>query len=214
MKKTICIIIALLMIFASCPALADSFSLRGGIEFGDTVEEVKEKETAAFAEEGSDYLKTGSITLATIEDANIKYYFSDEGLLTDILYDFRSTKSKDTASDNFSTLYDGLTRKYGKPINTDSDSMYIIIGKAFETAAESVAVRLWLDGSADILSHSEWVKDYKKFNVKIDLVEYYIETQNALSYCYKISYKYFTDADLKAAKEEQAQRLAEIDNDL
>lgn len=214
MKKIICIIIALLMIFASCPALADNFSLRGGIEFGDTVEEVKEKETAAFTEEESNCLKTESITLATIEDANIEYYFNDEGLLTDILYDFRSTKSKDTASVNYSTLYDGLTRKYGKPINTDSDSMYIIVGKAYETAAGVVAVNLWLNDSADILSHSEWVKEYKKFKVKIDLVEYYLETQNALSYCYKISYKYFTDADLKAAKEEHAQRLAEIDNDL
>ena len=43
MKKMIPLILALLLLATALPAAAEAFTLRNGVQFGDTIEQIREK---------------------------------------------------------------------------------------------------------------------------------------------------------------------------
>lgn len=217
MKKMICLIVMVSMLFSQF-ALAEEFSLRNGIVFGDTLDEVKQKETLPIESSSED--KTDKVwfegTIAGME-GSVRFDFDEEtGKLTDMLYSFDSKSDRDFIDSDYSTLYKSLNRKYGTPLGNTSGSLYIITGPAIENAATIIALyKYLLEGTGDFRDYDEWVVEADGYKVKIDLVSYYVrDSDYKYSYYNAVSYHYFTDDDYTAAIEGKLEENAAVDNDL
>ena len=74
-----------------------------------------------------------------------------------------------------------------------------------------------VDESGAISHYSEWDYEYQKGqHVKIELVQYYIKNNNigGAIYMFEVGYKYFTDEELNAAKQEKEEKNAAVLNDI
>lgn len=238
MKKLLCLF--LVMLFCGS-AMAEGFSLRNGISFGDTIEEVLSKETAEIddIDDGSDEeestsdadenekededsaaeypysITTKSTTLAGISDSKITYRFDANKTLREVVYDFRSSSYKDSVDSDYDTVNDGLIRKYGNPLGFSGGSCYIFTGSALESAVFITYLYDYLDGYGDIRDYDEWDVALDDYHVKIEQVEYYYGTSySELKYAHEMSYTYFTDADLTAKQAEKRANQNAVDNDL
>lgn len=154
MKKVVALLTAVCLSITPITVFADGFSLRNDIHFGDSFEEVKEKETIElndartyaemYADEDEDYevspekanitislSKFG--TIANIEDSRVEYTFDNDSLIkmeyTLGSYDgydsSDSSKLTTLLTDNFKMVVSTLTDKYGDPI-------YLEEGKEFK----------------------------------------------------------------------------------
>lgn len=231
MKRIFSLLLVGVLVLLSISAVAEDFSLRNGINFGDTMEEVLEKETFAIDEidDGSDeedtdgddeseypyYIETVKGTLANISDAYIKYYFDANKTLREVIYYFPSRSDKDMSDSDYESLYNGLVRKYGSALGYSNGSCYIISGAAIETAVLSAYLFEMLGGYGDVRDYDEWDVDANNYHVKIELAQHYWgSSYSSIVYDILMSYTYFTDEDLSAAMaEKQADREA-VDNDL
>ena len=221
MKKLCSLILAaiLLMSTAVAPALADDFTLRNGIHFGWTLEQIEAVETLTknddliTTDDGSHIEYKGKI--AGYDDSVCMFFFDVDGKLTDMRYDFDAT-SRDDASSMYSTLSKSLTRQYGKPLGNTGGTLNIITGEAFDHFGLMVYLYTYLlNGGGDYYDYDEWIIDVNDYQVKIDLISYYVRN-SSYEYTYKVvlSYKRFTDEDrLNALIENMAEQEA-IDNDL
>lgn len=201
---------------------ADDFSIRNDIHFGDSIETVKEKEVLGFCyesptsdEDGLMGLMSNIGTIAGIDDSQVTYYFYDNELC-EIDYGLDTTeRNLNTLKSNYNDIYDGLIRKYGKPLYNDSKKE----GKHEILTNVSTYVNSWLGISYSALDYNEWVKEYDNYNIKIDLSCTYKPTDNGIeSACIYVGYKYFTDETIQEIqekdkiKQEEKQKL--IDDDL
>jgi len=108
MKKIICLVISLIVVFSSISALAEEFTLHSGVKFGMTMDEVKEKELAKgneFVEEEDKLTSKNSITIINYP-SQIVFYFSENALERE-QYRFDET--------DVSTIVSEYTRVYGTP---------------------------------------------------------------------------------------------------
>jgi len=219
MKKFLSILIVLsLCIIGSSMADNEEFQLRNGIVFGETLEVVKQKETLSIQSSSAD--KTNKVwfdgTIAGM-DGSVRFDFDEEtGKLTDMLYSFESSSSKDSIDSDYSKLKSSLVRKYGSPLGNTGGSLHIITGPAIEYAGIVIALSRYLaNGGGDFRDYDEWIIKCNGYNVKIDLVSYYTRSKDYdYSYANMISYHYYTDDDyLEALREKQEENDA-IDNDL
>ena len=121
-------LLVLMVLVLMCPALAQGdnhhFSFRNDIRFGDSIEEVKEKEEANPKQENNGSLYYGDMLLSTIGNSAINYNFTD-GKLVRIIVDYNQNYSGSGNDDTkkrakeYNKINDGLIRKYGEPEVTD-----------------------------------------------------------------------------------------------
>ena len=205
MKKWISMCLVAVLCFTLTPVVfADSFSLRSGIHFGDTIDDVKKKENDLVFQEQSDY--TSEVVLEYSgkiagSEGKAKFYFGDDTktLLTDVLYEFEiSDKSSATALSQ--KIYDSCIRQYGDP--TYEDGLFDLYGKAISSSYFVAAVGQEM-GVLKISQDSnyEWVflDDYDEY-VTIDLVLFYKESTSSYynsGYVIAISYHTFSDEELQ-----------------
>ncbi len=238
MKKLISIIVALLLVFFTTTAMAEEFTLRNGIAFGDSMETVLAKETLEVddIEDGSDegtstdtedddsedeselpyYFTTCEGTVAGIENSYIKYNFDANKTLREVIYYFESYSSKDTSDSDYESINDGLIRKYGSPLGYSNGDCYIFSGAALESAVISAYIFSdLLDGYGDIRDYDEWDVETGDYHVKIEQVQfYYGSSYSDIKYAHQMSYTYFTDDDLQAEKDAKRESQEAVDNDL
>ena len=219
MKKLISILMCVCMLLAGLNAAfaeAEDFELRSGIHFGDTIDDIVEKETTLtrLDEESNEF--QGRIS--GYDDASCMFTFDDDGKLEDMKYSFGSgvCYSRDKMNDVYLELYRGLVRKYGTAIGNTGGTCELITGSAIDTMAFYVYLLGELDGySSDYTDYDEWIVDTKGGHVKIDLVSYYLRNSDfEYSYYVDLSYKFYTDEDFKAAQQEKQAARDEVDNDL
>lgn len=219
MKKWLSLMLSVLMLMTLCTsfALAEEFTLRNGILFGDTMDVILTKETTLVRKsETSNWFKG---RIAGYDGAACGFYFDDDGLLTGMDYSFDDDicTSRDTADNVYETLYNSLKRKYGSDtLNYTGGSCYIITGPAFDRLVLYVYLFGSLDGySSNYLDYDEWIVDMDDYHVKIDLVEYYYRDSD-YNYFYHVdvSYHRFTDEDLAEAQAEKQHENDEVDNDM
>ena len=219
MKKIISLLLISIILGNCAVSFAEEeFQLRNGIQFGDTLEEVKQKETLTIQSSSAD--KTNNVwfdgTIAGMK-GSVRYDFDEEtGKLTDMMYDFDSTSDRDSIDNNYSTLQKSLTRKYGNPIGNTGGNLELITGPAIENAAMAIALyRYLLSGGGDFRDYDEWIVKSNGYNVKIDLVCYYVRDKSYdYTYYNVVSYHYYTDEDYLNAIQEKIDENAAIDNDL
>ena len=175
MKKTACLFLALLLLLcASTGALCESvfqepFSIRSGIRFGMTYDEVRAAETATVSSDTqlltyahsptryAAYLYYSGLTLAGYADTDLQYGFDEYGELKDITY--LLGKLGDKAYDD---LLSKLSGKYGEPqftapsvLETEALRMY--------TANDSIS-------NNSLHRYNGWLLSYTDCYVKMELV--------------------------------------------
>ncbi len=217
LKRLLCVLLAL-----SCISFAladDEFTLRSGIKFGDTMDDILAKETTLVrkSEDGNEYLSfLGKI--AGYDDAGCTFYFDDDGKLNDVWYTFINVcTSKDTTNDVYKKLYQSLVRQYGTPLGNTNGSCYSITGKAILNMSLWVHYFVPLNDNfaGNYINYDEWIVKADGYNVKIDLISYYVrDATYEYQYFLDLSYHYFTDADVEEALNEKKSEQEEVDRDL
>lgn len=213
--KSFRISIAILcMILLLCStALADDFTLRSDIHFGDTMETILQKETTLTRT--SETSNSFSGTIAGYSGSTCDFAFDDEGKLISMTYEFDCT-SRESTNSHYKTLYDSLVRKYRSPLGNTNGSCHLITGPAMSNMAVWVYLFGTFNGwSADYYDYDEWTVDCDDYHVKIDLVSFYYRNSD-YEYTYEVnlSYKQYTDAEYQAALDEKKTEREAVDNDL
>ena len=217
MKRYIGVLLTMILIVGMCAiAFADDFTLRNGILFGDTIEDILTKETKLEREsEDGNWFKG---TIAGYSGAECGFYFDDDSKLYAMDYCFGPNvcTSRDRVNDVYKTLYDSVVRQYGKPLGNTGGTVNLITGPAFERMSLWVYLLGTLDGNkGDYYDYDEWTLNFDNYNVKIDMISYYYRDSNYdYSYYIDLSYKKYTDEDFNAALKEKQGEREEVDSDI
>lgn len=200
MKKLISILLILSIITVGIVgnALADDFSVRNGIHFGMTVDEVKalEKNNGVAEEDiyldkfNGDYYCVGlNTSIAGIDDSRLLYQFDPE---TNLLVEFRYMLgpykiSKDLAWEYFQTVLQSLMDKYGEPLHssTTDGAIFPIVSETMQGAALDFNV-----------TYYEWLVDFGDYYILIDAYNGDSGYGSTGSY---VGYKYVSKEDAEKA---------------
>lgn len=220
MKKMLSIIMAMLLLWSFTVAAhaENEFVLRNGIQFGDTKEEVRAKETIEInEEEGNEnqiWTKEGNV--AGFEGVNLLYVFDDEDKLIEVKWQLPESSYSDTSDSIYSKMKKALSEKYGTPLGYTNGDFYIITTTAVTWAAVFAGTYKLVGKYGDLRDYDEWDYEYQNGqHVKIDLIQFYTgATYNSLQYRVWIGYKHFTDEELNAAKQEKEEQNAAVLNDI
>lgn len=220
MKKMLSMIMAMLLLWSFTVAAhaENEFVLRNGIQFGDTKEEVRAKETIEInEEEGNEnqiWTKEGNV--AGFEGVNLLYVFDDEDKLIEVKWQLPESSYSDTSDSIYSKMKKALSEKYGTPLGYTNGDFYIITTTAVTGAAVFAGTYKLVGKYGDLRDYDEWDYEYQNGqHVKIDLIQFYTgATYNSLQYRVWIGYKHFTDEELNAAKQEKEEQNAAVLNDI
>ena len=193
MKKVItvclCLILALSALVGAC---AEDFTIHAGTTFGDTMEQVKEKETLEYINEFEDKSTKALLysgTVAGYENCNIWYYFNKENnTLCDVSYSMGigSAIGEEALLNRLGELGVLLMNKYGDPLSDNEDAKYLIKGQVLSKPSNKYEY--------DFIG---WSVPCDNYNVKIELIiEYY---SGSPAYLY-IDYHPYTNEELEEAK--------------
>lgn len=122
MKKLISFVLVIVLALSMVAAMAEEeeFSVRNGIKFGMTLDEVKAIEAANGNENGEEFGRTISyenVSVAGYPGTSIEYWF-DDGSLFQIVYfigDDTDDETEEFAAKAVSELATSLEEKYGEP---------------------------------------------------------------------------------------------------
>ncbi len=214
-KKVFSILIILLVFMSSIvgSALADDFSVRNNIRFGDTKEEVKAKESLPISNEAEKYFIVEG-TVASVDNSTVLYSFND-GKLCNVKIDFGVHIGKsEQAISAYKTVFDALSSKYGEPYSVDGNEFYIVYGFAVSQYLSAVdgLSSLGINMKNALQNKSEWILRLDDINVKIDLVRFAVNGGSSSDVV--LSYKAFTDEEEQNAIESENAKNANIQNDL
>lgn len=215
MKKVVATVLCIVVMLSQViPASAEAFTLRNGILFGDTMEEILEKESSLVRDSDDSNWFTGKV--AGRDNTKVGFAFDDDEKLESMVYGFQDFSSKDSMNEHYQTLYQSLVRQYGKPIGNTGGRVELISGPAFERMALIVYFLGELDGCSGAYNdYDEWTLDTDGGHVKIDLISYYFRNaQYDYTYYVDLSYYFYTDEDYENAMNEKIAETSEIDNDL
>lgn len=216
MKKFWLILIACIIIFSLSSAFCEEVILRNDIRFGDSLAEVKAKETLEIKSETADELRTGSGVLAGVDVKSVIYRFED-GKLVSVLWDVLNSRNDIFPPLIFDDLQSALTAKYGTPDSTDTNSFFLIHGAAIDEmldlASEDLAftmMMIW--GEAGPIKQCEWqIDSHHNENVKIDLLYYKVAEED---FRIRLSFDVYTDEQLEQMIQLDKEGNNSIQNDL
>lgn len=221
MKKTISFFLAITLHFLCLlgTAFADDFSVRNGIQFGMSVDEVKQLEKDNGMPDYNLYLEDNygiytyfclgyDTSLAGIDGSRLIYCFDNKtNRLKEIKYELGSRyKDSEKAMSIYKTVTETMIQKYGIP---DYSSSYN--GKVFPILTESMLEAAINATSYDDMVFNEWVITNDDYYILINCV--YFDSSAGGSFC-TVGYAYITKEEVKEAdegidnrkKEEQRQR--------
>lgn len=217
-KRLFCLLLTVMLTVLSLPSLAEDYTLRNGIQFGETMEQVKTKETLGVNANNADetHFETQKGTVAGFDEVSIIYFFDENDGLEEAIWSFSSTSSKETTDNQYEKLENALKNKYGTPLGYSGGDCYIITGKAITGAIGLIEIYKLINGVGDYCKYAEWDYEYSEGNhVKIEIIQYYYGTSySKREYEVRVGYKYFSDADFDAAMQEKQEDNAKIMNDI
>lgn len=188
MKKLISLLIAMIItvgsmsVFAETTVMEDDFSIRNGIKFGMTVEEVREIEEGEVSGNTVEVEIYNSSLMGTVKKVgyhkesiagipctgngeNLMYYFNiNSGLLEEIGYWYGYYDSA-SGKEYYNELYNLMCEKYGNPLHDNDGKLFDIITNAF--------VNYFLfssGGSSPKIRYAEWLKEFNDTWVVVDVV--------------------------------------------
>lgn len=172
MKKVFAIFLTIILTLCGFSAFAEDFTLRNGIHFGDSPDDIKEKETLTIRNDidrksalgaNNEWLMDFEGTATGIDNVLTIFYFDEEQKLVDMVYYYEQIgHNVPVTMDLYDKLKQSLTEKYGKPLDIPEGKQYAISGKAM-SAFSKLGVSPWL-------ALTEWVIPCDDYYVKIELV--------------------------------------------
>ena len=207
MKKAISILLVILLLSLSISVYAEPFSLRNGIFFGDTMEEVKSKEQLKYinGKEDKNWFRG---TIANVDDSEVSFYFDKEtGQLTDMSY-YLGARSTVYRS-NYDEIKESLIKKYGNPLGNTGGYFHVIVGKAVESYIRGKTIANMYNSKDDLLDYDEWLINCDGGAVKIDLI---LESTSHLTI--SLSYHFATDEEIEKLMEEEKDKQDSLENDI
>lgn len=239
-KKVGCLVTLLLFIifisnvFAESEASASSFSVRNGIQFGDSVEEVKKKDEAfkdieakPFSFSKYEIIYPNSLECDDIElvgiPMNLKYFFDEAGLKEFRYYithrpslviskDMLKVFSFSQLETAYDVLEQSLTKKYGDKLD-ENDPLTELI------EPEASSIQRPIDGLAGLrleftregIRLSDWLVKYDNYYVKITLN---LVQENSTDGRLTLSYYMVTEEEFDALYAAYANKIREIEDDI
>ena len=219
MKKCILLLsIVLMTMVLLVPACADDvFSLRNGIQFGDTKEQVRAKETIEIDEYScSDTrIETKKGTVAGIDDVCVTYEFSDDNKLIEVkwyCWKFNDDLfGKEYINSSYDKIKSAMQSKYGEPLPTSNGNFYVIRGSVSNVALYGPL----LDRNNSLRDYAEWDYEYQTGeHVKIEIVMNWRYSTSFNTYELHVGYKHFTSEDLDNARQEKESKDKDVLNDI
>lgn len=193
-KRILILVISILVLSIINSAIADEFTLRNGVKFGDSMDDVKSKETLNLSSFSGDTFLRYEGTLAGISGGMLFYHFDSELKLNDVEYRYSGLLEREI-KEYYPLLLQGLEDKYGAPLENKDGTMYPITTGALETIDFYVALGKQR-GDAGYDDYAEWVVDVDDYYVKIDLISYHAIAANGnLLYGIGIGYRVFTEKE-------------------
>ena len=129
MKRLVVMVMLLALILVVPHAYADdTFVLRNGIEFGDSMTDVRRKDKANWSSSQSDKdtLVALNETIAGFSGVELHYDFDKAGGLNQVIWHLNSD-NKSMADGYYEQLANALADKYGAPLgNKNGDSFSIV----------------------------------------------------------------------------------------
>ena len=230
MKRILCALLMVALVLSGL-ACAEEFALRNGVHFGDTVEQIKQKEVMPPVPGGdSGFYIDFYGEIAGFPKAVVRYFY-DEGQFSHMLYIFSPDRgawkphqflgeaaeymSHDAMLELYNRIKDSMIRQYGPPVNQGNKAEFPVNGMISSIMLNSYDTE---PSKSDLkyLAYDEWVVDGDTANAKIEMMYTYVKgstTKNRDSYSLRVSYDPFTAADLeeKQAEKDNAERT--IDDD-
>lgn len=212
-KMLVCLMIAVLLMLSAASAL-EGFTLRNGVQFGDTIEQIREKETLVLKDPVTRFdfttftsltaLWTQKGTVAGIDGVEIGYLFDRSKKLAEVQWKLPANESAGTSDSRYSALYNAMVIKYGAPLACSNGTHFAITGIAIDQAY------------GPLRNCAEWVHDCGDGHyVKIELVQFNDGERAAQpTFSIHVGYTYFTDAQLKESPHQMEQDDASILSDI
>ena len=210
MRKFFCylFVFAISLTFISNAFCEDfHFSFRNGIEFGNSVEDVKSKENTKPDAEDENFLFYPHLQLSSIGNSSINYNF-ENGKLYQIMIDYNSNYKgwDDTSSrtEEYKKINDGLIRKYGEPSASDEKGAH-----EFPLGAYYWYKNYYENGSSvtkELISFNQWIMADQEYNVAIQHVLFEVNNR----YCVH----FLTYQTIDSEESETNKLNSIVDNDL
>ena len=156
---------------------AKPFELRSGIHFGDTIDEVKEKETSLryVGEDSNNKYVYFVGNIAGFDDSTAYFFYDNNNRVEEVAYAFSSVWEPDTIKRAYETIYNSCVRQYGEPLSRGTE--YPVAGREVSRAYNGIEKAISSGGKGELLGYSQWVVlGDDGNNTKIDLVHYMATT--------------------------------------
>ena len=191
MKKILYIFLVVLLFCSS--AIAEVFTLRNGVQFGMTLNEIEKLEPLKrVTSTNKDVYMYGYGIIANIDDSGVEYHFDKDGKLYSLELDLASGKKQYyTCKQDYEKINSMLKDKYGAPLGNKNASSYFIRGKEFSGILS--AYSLFQMMSTGIL-YDEWIIENEFGYMKIDHSCFYKGGDAG----HFLEYTFFTDEDIKS----------------
>ena len=192
MRKLLSALLCVTLFFvfgAEAFAEEEGFSFRNGILFGDSYEEIQNKEPQMRGHMIDDeYLMYGSVTLSGIRKCELDYYCrNDELYKISIFYGYGNTELE-SRQDEYNLIDEGLSRKYGEP-ETNLTKMDVF--------PEGAISRYCFSDERKVISVSQRIAEYGDYKVYIEHVLYgsIYELDNQMYYYHALTYQQVREED-------------------
>ena len=175
MKKLVSVILVVLLLVSTTAVFAEDFSLRNGIQFGDSPETVKEKETLEYVDSSKSesmilgdwnlfhviwgpapYGERFSGSILGVDAGNLVFFYDDNNTLFEMLYDVDLKKDGKL----YDKLLSSLTEKYGTPMDNPKGEVFFITSCVYKSKASYFT------------AHDEWLVPNGENFVKIELSQF------------------------------------------
>lgn len=211
MKKVVSLILIALLIIPCVSGSAEGFSLRNGVCFGDSAEEIRSKETLEISEDESRNAPSGEIlwtvegNVEGLEDAQVYYYCDNETGLQETLWTPSPSDDPHAYDDDYSMLVDQFTALYGEPLGYTDGKYHDVIGTTIQGTLD------WIDLYAqtipnsvgEITDYAEWYLPYdENSHIKIEIVKFYCGPQGSETYGVEVGFTH--SPDMPAAAQNDA----------
>lgn len=188
-------------------ACADEFTLRNGIRFNDTMDEVLSKETEPFAtidREGG-MLKTEEGQISNIYGTSVDFHFEEDQLYA-MYYRYPAFKLDWATAGCYELINEALVEKYGRSLSGRAAES--VIQSGCFTADSLIA---YLSGGS-VCQGDEWLIEYSDYSVKIEHIYYYNGATE--EYEHDLSYVLITDDEIQSREEEKQKNKDQLGSQL
>jgi len=189
-KKALSIMIAILLGFANL-GFAEGFSMRNGVEFGMTLEEIEKVETfSRDKSKNQEVYSYGYGKISGIDGSCVEYHFDQNGKLNSLEINFsEENKNNPMIKEDYVKINSLLEDKYGKPLGNKNGECYFLRGNEFNSVLSNYTLFKMLG----TVIYDEWLLETEDGHIKIDHFCFYKGSEGM--HC--LEYSFFSHEDVK-----------------